>query len=362
MEVNGKERILLALSCRQPDRVPVIESIDKPAARALARLLHIEVPHPEGPGSNASIPFEDAELLCLVAERLDLDGLRITGSDHAFDGMLPGESRQDRYGRTFVKKDGRLWQTEGPIKTEADLQGYDMASKLVPEDFDEVRYIIDRIGKEKACFLRLPDPVHLGWQLRGGLSELMPDFVLNPSLVHGIMRVTTDYIKAVISMTAAMNVEFFNMAGDLADERSTLMSPRHYRHFVKPYQKEIVEHVHDLGLKVMKHTDGNVSAILDDFVEVGFDGFHPVQPQCMDIQEVKQRLTGRLCVIGNIDCRFLLPFGSPEEVVESVKDTLAKAAPGGGYILCSSNSLHDYCKAENFVAMVQATHTYGVYQ
>ncbi|MBI4319539.1 MAG: hypothetical protein HY675_13710 [Chloroflexi bacterium] len=360
--MNGKERILRALSCQQPDRVPVIEAIDLPALKKLARLLQIDVPRSVEPGSHAARSFENAELLCLVAEKMELDGLRITNSDPAFAQMLPGEARQDRYGRTFVRKDGRLWQTAGPIKTEADLDGYEMASKIKAEDYDEIGYIVDRVGKEKALFLRLNDPVHLGWTLRGGMSNLMADFVLNPSLVHGLMRVATDYIKAVITMTAAMNVEFFNMAGDIADERTTLMSPRHYRQFVKPYQKEIVELVHGLGLKVMKHTDGNVSTILDDFVEVGFDGFHPVQPQCMDIGEVKQRLAGRLCVIGNIDCRFLLPFGSPDEVVESVKDTIAKAAPGGGYILCSSNSLHDYCKAENFVAMVDAAHQYGVYQ
>jgi uroporphyrinogen decarboxylase len=57
----------------------------------------------------------------------------------------------------------------------------------------------------------------------------------------------------------------------------------------------------------------------------------------------------------------LLPFGTEAEVVESVRETLARAAPGGGYIASSSNSIHPGCKAENYVAMVNAIREYGAY-
>ena len=44
-----------------------------------------------------------------------------------------------------------------------------------------------------------------------------------------------------------------------------------------------------------------------------------------------------------------------------MKETIEKAAPGGGYIISSSNSIHPGCKAENYIAMVKAAHRYGVY-
>ena len=140
-----------------------------------------------------------------------------------------------------------------------------------------------------------------------------------------------------------------------------LMSPGHFREFIKPYHREIVEHTHRKGLKIVKHSDGNMWPVLDDIVEVGFDGFHPVQPQCMDIAEVKRHLAGKACVIGNIDCRELLPFGTEEEVDRVVKETIEKAASGGGYIISSSNTIHPACKAENYIAMVRAAHRYGGY-
>jgi len=112
---------------------------------------------------------------------------------------------------------------------------------------------------------------------------------------------------------------------------------------------------------IIKHTDGNIWPILNDLMEAGFDGLHPIQPQCLDIKEVKDHLKGKACILGNIDCTYLLPFGSKEEVVETVKDTIRLAVPGGGYILSSSNSVHPGCKGENVVAMFETARKYGTY-
>jgi len=62
----------------------------------------------------------------------------------------------------------------------------------------------------------------------------------------------------------------------------------------------------------------------------------------------------------NVDCRSLLVFGSENELRESVKETIEKAAPGGGYIISSSNSIYPGCKPENYIAMVHAAREYGV--
>jgi uroporphyrinogen decarboxylase len=66
-------------------------------------------------------------------------------------------------------------------------------------------------------------------------------------------------------------------------------------------------------------------------------------------------------VVGNIDCSFLLPFGTEEEVEKTVMETIQAAAPGGGYIMSSSNTIHPGVKAENYIAMVRAAKKYGKY-
>jgi uroporphyrinogen decarboxylase len=250
---------------------------------------------------------------------------------------------------------------DGPIKTPEDLVGFDMTSRLSPDDFSQVKYVIDKVGKDKAHFVSITDPFKVSWRRRGSMQSLLMDYILNPQMVHDLARISVDFDKAAIDMIAAIGADVITMPGDLAGEYTTIISPAHYREYIKPYHRQIVDYAHQRGLKIIKHTDGNIWPILDDFLEVGFDGIHPIQPQCMDIGEVKAYLAGRMCVLGNIDCRNLLVSGTEAEVAETVRETMQLAAPGGGYIISSSNSIHPNVKPENYIAMVKAAHEYGVY-
>ncbi len=62
--------------------------------------------------------------------------------------------------------------------------------------------------------------------------------------------------------------------------------------------------------------------ILADFPEAGFEGLHPIQPQCMDIGETKQYVAGKACIVGNIDCRNLLGYDTAEEADQAAKETI----------------------------------------
>ena len=115
------------------------------------------------------------------------------------------------------------------------------------------------------------------------------------------------------------------------------------------------------GGKIIKHSDGKLTPIVPNLLNAGFDGIHPIQPQCMDIEDIKQEFGQKTCLLGNIDCSFLLVFGSEDEVRQNVKETIAKAGPGGGYIISSSNSIHPGCKPENYIAMVKAARDFGKY-
>jgi uroporphyrinogen decarboxylase len=140
------------------------------------------------------------------------------------------------------------------------------------------------------------------------------------------------------------------------------MSPQHFRQFVLPYLKRSIDAAHDEGVPFIKHTDGNIWAILDDLVQAGIDALDPIEPAAgMDIGEVKAKYGDRIAVIGNVDCSFVLTRGTVEEVEEAVKETIAKASPGGGHILASSNSIHPAVKPENYKAMVEAARKFGRY-
>ncbi len=93
---------------------------------------------------------------------------------------------------------------------------------------------------------------------------------------------------------------------------------------------------------------------------MGIDIVHPIEPESNDIAEVKKQWAGKIAFIGNIPT-VLLAYGSVEEIEERVRDYCIRLAPGGGYVLGSSTSIMDGIPPENFVAMINAAHKYGVY-
>jgi uroporphyrinogen decarboxylase len=112
----------------------------------------------------------------------------------------------------------------------------------------------------------------------------------------------------------------------------------------------------------IKHTDGCLWPILDDIVGAGIDALDPLEPIAgMDIGRVKALYGDRIAVVGNVDCGELLCRGTTDEVVAAVKETIAKASPGGGHVLASSNSIHPAVNPQNYRAMVEAAREFGRY-
>ena len=118
----------------------------------------------------------------------------------------------------------------------------------------------------------------------------------------------------------------------------------------------------ELGLYVIKHTDGNLWPIIDMIVDSGIDCLDPIDPQAgMDLADVKAKYGDRIAVKGNVDCAELMTFGTPEETVEATKAALRKGMPGGGFICSSSNSIHSGVKPENYLALMQTVRECGRY-
>lgn len=360
--MNSKQRVLVALDSKQPDKVPIFELyMNESSIVRLAKLLRPEAVELRSQKDRfGEESYGILDLYCLIVEQLQLD---TTSMNFSIDMKIINDSYcQDKYGTIYsLSEHGEPVPVKGPINSLQDLKGFDMASKLQPEDFTRIQYVINKVGNNKAHFVCVTDPFKVSWRRRGGMDNLLIDYMLNPQLAHGLARIATDFDIAAIDMAIKAGADAIVMPGDLAGEHNLLISPKCYREYIKPYHKEIVDYAHKRGMKIVKHSDGNLWPILDDFIEVGFDGIHPIQPQSMDIVEVKKHLSGKACILGNIDCRYLLPYGSTQEVENAVKETIEKVAAGGGYIISSSNSIHPGCKPENYITMVEAAHKYGLY-
>jgi len=361
-QMNNRDRLMTALDRGEPDRVPVWElAINESSILGIAAhfMDRNELPDPKlaSQMSDKEKIQTMAALMAFVKE-LDVDGVTAIGIIH--QEKIDEKHVRDAFGVVSrISDHGLPVQVDGPIKDASDIKKYKMRK---PHELEFLMLDFLKAGlPDRAIAFDMQATFKISWSLRGPMVNLLMDYYENPGLAHDLARMVTDYCLEVANMAIDKGATFIAMDGDLAFNQGPIMSPAHYDEFIGPYHKEIVDLVHKRGKKIIKHSDGDLTRLVPGLIEAGFDGVHPIQPQCMDIGETKKKFGDRLCILGNIDCSFLLVFKSEDEVRQSVKETIAAAAPDGGYILSSSNSIHPGVKPENYIAMVRAAKEFGLY-
>jgi uroporphyrinogen decarboxylase len=169
-----------------------------------------------------------------------------------------------------------------------------------------------------------------------------------------------DFNVAMIGQIVDAKADLILCSGDYAEKKGPLVPVRFFKEVIFPNLRRQVEAAHRAGLKFIKHTDGNINPIMQDLASI-VDGLQSIDPTAsMDIGDVKRRYGDRLVLIGNVSVDNLCT-GTEEEIVQETKECLRNAAPGGGYILSSSNSWYTDAKFDNCLAMVDTGRRYGRY-
>jgi len=258
----------------------------------------------------------------------------------------------------------RAWitESEGIIKTVKDVEAFPWpkAEDVDMSSFHEIAAILP--PKMKIIGMLAPAAVFGNSSQAMGLANFSYALFENPSVVEALFETLGSvYVEIARRLVEMPRLGAAFMADDLAFVQAPLVSPEVYRKYVFPWYKKIGEVLAAAGLPFIFHSDGTLWDVLDDLADCGITAIHPIEPQAMDIVEVKRRYGDRFCVFGNIDLDSTLTLGTVEDVEAQVKQRIRELGPGGGYGLAASNSVPDYVKPENYRAMVEATMKYGRY-
>ncbi len=152
---------------------------------------------------------------------------------------------------------------------------------------------------------------------------------------------------------------------DFGAQNGPFISPQTYRELYKPFNKAVNDWVHQhTTWKTFTHCCGSVRALLPDFVEAGFDILNPVQTSAahMDPQELKNDF-GDVFTFwgGGIDTQRTLPFGTPQQVREEVRQRIKVFGAGGGFVFNPVHNVQARAPVENILAMYEAVREFGHY-
>ena len=338
--MTSEERIICVLQREQPDRVPHFEwLVDRRVREALC------------PGHTSHHDF---------AVEMGHDAV-IVDPIYKKEKIGPNRWRSEWGYVTQDTDEEHGIEVESPIKNMADFEAYTPPDPHAPGRLEAVKTAVKKFNGHKAVIVHLNDVFSLPRYLMG-MENLLLAIAIDPELVRALVDMSVTINLELAKEVAACGAKIVYTGDDFAYNKGPLMSPKSFRELFYPGLCRVVQGFKDLGLFVIKHTDGNLWPIMDMIIDSGIDCLDPIDPQAgMDLAEVKAKYGHRVAMKGNVDCAQLLTFGTPDEVIEATKEALRKGMPGGGYILSSSNSIHSAVKPENYAAMVRTAKEFGHY-
>ncbi|NLF02297.1 MAG: hypothetical protein GX601_15100 [Anaerolineales bacterium] len=194
-----------------------------------------------------------------------------------------------------------------------------------------------------------------------GLSDMMMMCYEQRDLVEEMLDVSADFYERMVAVAVAEGMDVFYFADDFAWKNGLFLPPALFKELWLPRAARLISPAVNAGVPVLFHSDGKIDDAVEWLIDIGVDGINPMDPYGIDYRDYKARFGNRITLSGNIDVEFPLAHGTPADVERDVREHMEALKPGGRYIAGSSHSITNFVPHENFIAMPNAVHRYGMY-
>lgn len=181
-----------------------------------------------------------------------------------------------------------------------------MVIAYMPGGFDELRQLM---GEENLCYAFYDEP------------EMIEDM-----LTH-ISDMTIHVLERVMEIVP---IDLLMVHEDMAGISGPMIGPNLVHKFIAPYYRKIWNIAKDGGATLFSQdSDGNMEAVLDEFVAAGLNCFGPAEPKAgMDVVKLRRKYGNKLAFLGGID-KFALR-GTKEDIRKELEYKLCSEMRGGG--------------------------------
>ncbi|WP_337940311.1 uroporphyrinogen decarboxylase family protein [Parabacteroides sp.] len=351
--MTPRERFLTALNGGVPDRIPITEHLF--SQKLLKEVLGYNTILYEGKAQ-----AELAAKLGIDAVWTPINGFcGIEETPHEKD-----EIYKDEWGVTYRKNGWPIIaQIDTPVKSREDWEKYNFPPVDTPYRLRIFKDTKEANAGDLAIVLGALGPfTMLSWYIMD-FETLSITMYTDPEMIHemneAVLKWTLDVIRLAI---ADGGVDCVQISDDWGGTNSLLISPDDFRTFFVPYFRRLVEGIKETGVPVIMHNDGRIWDVLDDLVDCGIDGLHPVERAAgMDLKKVKEKYKGKLTPVGNINNKITMASADPEDVRKEVLECIKEAGADGGYIIATDHSIHDLIPYENVKCLIETVKEYGTY-
>jgi len=346
-KLSHRERVLLSLQHRETDRIPlamICSGINPPADKRFDKYLR------EHHGTTLQAYLDvhlDAEMLGIDTKKKLSEGFDIWGVHRS---CLPNGKGGYNYNMDYR-----------PLANAETLE--DLARHVWPTvemmDYEALATQVKKIRAttDKAIVLGNGNIFETSWYMRG-FEEIFIDLATAPDFAHALFTHVADfYIEYLTCALRAIpsEIDLVFTADDIAGQEGLLMSLPMWEEFIKPHHRRLNDRIHELGAKVIYHSDGAVMEAVPGFIDMGIDVLQALQfdATAMCPETLKKLYGDRLCFEGGVSVQHTLPFGTLDDVRREVTNLISTLGKSGGYILGPSHVIQEETPAENIATMFE---------
>ncbi|MHB1461749.1 MAG: uroporphyrinogen decarboxylase family protein [Armatimonadota bacterium] len=268
-------------------------------------------------------------------------------------GILPGGLQRDQFGSVW-NMGSTSHLVEAPLKTPSvkgfslpDVRGY-IRTYLHPVWEQEINSSTESFRMASHVF----GLFERAWTLRG-FEQFLVDMVEEPSFCDDLLELIADWMIESLDEILAFPVDAIMLTDDYADQRGMIFGLNRFRELFLPRWKRIFDRVHKAGVYTVLHVCGNAAPALPDLIDCGLDCLESLQPEAMDVYQLKREYGRDVRFIGGLGAQSTLPFGTPEDVTAEVRRLKSELGRGGGYILAGAKGILEDVPVNNVIAYLE---------
>ena len=372
--MNSRERVMMALSHKEPDRIPVdmgggVSSLMKNSYTNLLKFLN---------RNSNDVRYS------LFNTVLNID-----------------EEILVKFGVDFR----RIWLGE-PVKSKIKIDKNDIIidifgikRKIIGEYIEIVKPPLANADFSAVKEYQFPDPEDSGW-LNGVKERILPlklsseyaivlgmcmdgifesgtylfgfeDFLIKlyteKKLVNyffdELLYFLTSFWSKILSEIGG-DFDIIELGDDMANQRQVFFSREIYKEMIKPRHLALFQSMkRHTDAKIFLHCCGSIWELIDDLIEVGVDILNPIQPGAFNMEAslLKRKFGERICFHGGIDEQYYMSRATIPEFIKEIKRVIINLAPNGGYILAPAHNIQSDTSPEKIVKLYETAIKFGVY-
>jgi len=305
-----RERVIEVIEHRKPDRMPVYGWVK----------INLE--------SQISTAFGSVEAF---EDRYEFDYAHLFGGPSPYNPQALDEVRS---------------QFGEPIEPAA-LLDFELADPNNEKAYRGIREAVHHHKDQRGRFVYVQTPgIFECHNTVFGIENHLMYLALYERDLHDVYRRQAEWNRIFAENCLDLGVDMIHVSDDWGAQTSLLFSPETWWKLIYPYHKVTCEAVRRRDGYLSLHSDGDISALLDGIIDLGYQVVHPYQESAgRDLADFKANYMQHFIVMGGLDVQTAIGFGQYEQLSREVERVIRMFADGG-LLFCTTHFVQDHCTIE----------------